>query len=361
MAGTNLQQLLGYEMQTASARAVANGVNRILPSVAYTATQTVPSNSVTYHVLTSTRKGAQSMPYGSASRAVEAPIRETKSATLWSSVHNMTHPLHLLMDLKRDDRPDLQRMGEQEIRRKTVEFARMFGNSEANLVHSALFTGFQYWTANGYIVKGSSGSSFNADYLIPARNQNQLSGNIGTSWDNAAAPILANVQYIIDDMNEVTGRRPAYAVHGKNIPQRFLTNTDVQKLIQHNNPVQNAIAMHTIPDGFLGIPKWIQGSSAFYEKEDGTLEKWLDDDALVIFPEFSTDWFEVIQGTHPVPTALTITNDAVGMLDNVAQMAGLSSYCTLQNDPPAIKQVMQHCMLPIIKVPACLYIVDTKF
>lgn len=363
--GTTLEQILGYAMQTASARSVAGGVNRVLPPAFYTPTMTVPANTVSYHVFENSRKGAQAMPYGAASRSIEAPPRSTKSATLWSSTHNMSHQMSLLMDLKRDDRPDLQRNGEQEISRKTVEFARFFGTSEANLVHSCLFSGYQYWTSSGDIVLGSSGSSLSLDYEIPARNINRLGASnnvIATKWDTASADIRGDMQYVFDDMNQTTGRFPSIAVFGKSIPGYFLKNTILATTITANNQFQNAFAQpSTVPAGFLGIPTWINGSAAYYQKADGTLEKWLADDELVIMPDFSTDWYEVVQGTTAVQNSFSITNDAVSMINNITNVAGLASWCTMQNDPPSIKQIMTHNYLPILKVPACVYRLNVDF
>src|SRR5208282_5961056 len=70
---------------------------------------------------------------------------------------------------------------------------------------------------------------------------------------------------------------------------------------------------------------------------------------------FNPEWWEVVEGTYPVPAAFNITKDMMGQLQALKQIAGPYSYATLQDDPPSVKHLAGTTELPVIKVPGSLF------
>lgn len=90
-----------------------------------------------------------------------------------------------------------------------------------------------------------SGGGYTINFQIPAGNKSQLdmlgAGDIiGTSWDNAAAPIVRDLLAIDSALTELTGRGLYQVEVTSEVWGNVITNTEVQNLAgSSNDPVQS--------------------------------------------------------------------------------------------------------------------------
>src|ERR1017187_8504306 len=127
--------------------------------------------------------------------------------------------------------------------------------------------------------------------------------------------------------------------------------------------------MTEIPDGTFGIKKWYPVAEAFFAKsvaatplggaEEANISEWFPSNQITLTPDPSPEWWEIVEGTYPVPAAFNITQDMMGQLTALKQIAGAFSYATLQDDPPSVKHLAGDTFLPIIKVPGAVYMINT--
>jgi len=77
----------------------------------------------------------------------------------------------------------------------------------------------------------------------------------------------------------------------------------------------------------------------------------------VFTPDPSPEWWEVIQGTYPIPSDIgNVSNDAMASLRNVSVEPGMFSYAHVLSDPVTIKHLAGDTFLPVIKVPNAVVI-----
>ena len=360
----SLTEILGYKAQTGVIKAVAGGVpQNILPPAFLRSNDTVPGDSGKYLKIESTREVAQRAHYDDPSKLrghegiSEVPF---KCATLKEHIIHKATVLQALQDM---NSPARQERGQQEVDRQTAVFAQRFTNARVSYVYSALTLGLIYTDVDGNLLPSSSTAVETIDFSVPADNKNQLGGIIGTDWDEAGATIIQDVKDIQAKALENTGYPLKYAFYGSALLDYFLINTALKELINGNPAVANSFLNLEIPDGFLGLT-WIPAHTALYKDSGATYRYWWATDTVVFTPEPSPDWWDIIQGTYPVPTDVSgVSEDARGAISgSTTDVTGMFSYAYLNPDPdpPSVKHVMGDVFLPLLKVPASIYIADVK-
>ena len=149
----------------------------------------------------------------------------------------------------------------------------------------------------------------------------------------------------------------------------YINNNAVVKQVLTGSARYAEAAMITeIPDGTFGIKKWYPVNEAFFAKsgqlgadESANVASWFGEDQIVFTPDPSSDWWEVLEGTYPIPRSFTITKDMMQQIQSLEQAAGPFSYATLQDDPVSIKHLAGDTFLPIIKVPGAVFNAIVKF
>ena len=95
--------------------------------------------------------------------------------------------------------------------------------------------------------------------------------------------------------------------------------------------------------------------------ETASVAEWFGGDDIVFTPDPSPEWWEVKEGTYPVPVAFNITGDMMQQIQSLRQAAGAFSYCVLVDDPVSIKHMAGDTFLPVLKVPAAIFRATVKF
>lgn len=362
--GTSLQAVLGYKNLCGLIQDPKGGVPAdILPPEFLSVTRRIVGDTGSYKRVEGTRRVARQVWRGEPSRRRELKgITEVPFKAITSAEHQM-HDATTLSQLTNYDSPDVQRMGRAEIARQTAEFRALFNNLRVSAVHSALALGTIYFNADGELLPTGSGAMLTVDFGVPAGNRNQLDvfggGDIiGASWATAGTNIPAHVMALLLAALKKTGYRLEYAFYGSNIQAYLALNDYTKNLIVGNPADAAAFSRGIIPDGFLEL-KWRKGMGAFYEDKDGVFQSWWGPDTVVFSPTPTPDWWELVEGSNPVPTNLgRVAVDAIDASSDVADVTGMASYAVLGSDPVSIKQVGIDTFIPLLKVPGAVFIAD---
>ncbi len=368
-----LEQIIGSESQLGLIEGVKTGIKRPLPDEWFRSSQKVDGDSGKYTKVEGTRETARLVQYGSASKArnltgiSEVPIK---------LMHTFEHQVHgpsilaKLMDINGESFNGTpsgpQKMGMSELKRQTEIFKQRFENLRTAAVLMALSRGVVYFDGNGNLLNSSSGAVVSVDFQVPAGHKGQLdwSGGgaiIGTSWGTISTDIMTDMEQIHEAAQSETGYPIEVAIYGKNILKYLVTNTALLELTQGgSNPDAAAFARHQIPDGFLNVAKWIPAPAASFADDNGTYQKLVPDDTIIFAPQPDPSWFDVIEGTFPVPTGTgNVREDVAALMSDLKAVTGMFSYAAISRiDPPGVVQYCGDTFLPALKVPKAIFIAD---
>jgi hypothetical protein len=256
-----------------------------------------------------------------------------------------------------------QQMGAEEIGRQTKLFKQKFRNMELCCITNALVRGAIYLDADGNFLPTSSGAAETLDIGVPATHKNQLDGIITIPWSNPNANIPKNIQDIKSRAAKDTGYIPSVCIYGASIPTYLMQNQYVQTYQNKVSVVRDTYVMdNEISDGYLGIDKWVNGSTFFFEDEDGVNQSLVPDDAVIFFPEVDREWYEFWQGSTLIPTTLNILpgNDN-DLQANTRLVYGMYLYAHLDMRPINYELVGGTVFWPGIKNPDVLFQADVNF
>ncbi len=243
-----------------------------------------------------------------------------------------------------------------------MTLATRFQNTREFMVSRALRGAFgiksvgDAWTA----VEAGNGD-YDIDFRIPAGNKSKLdmlgAGDIiGTSWDNAAAPIFDDLCAINAAFENLHGW-PLQHVWISSVGWGYvLANTQVKALGGTSNTpfAQYDRVTETADDGkpvnemyavLRGVPwiKWHINDSVL--EVDGTNTKFIDDTHAIFTPEPDNDWFEMLEGSEPV-----VERDGEGVIEPY----GLHTWGKTISNPAAMNIFALDNCFPALKVPKCV-------
>lgn len=353
-----IQEILGARNLCGVINAIKAGVPKVLPPSFYATTRGVEGDHCTYTLVEGTRQTARLVQFGSPS--VRRGLRGIKEKAV-KLLHSKEHVIHkpaTLLNLRNMDSEQKQKLGRQEITRQSADFKQLFTNLRIAAVTQALALGVIYFDDEGNLLPSSSNAVFSLDMQVPANNKNQLNSIIAASWATAGTAIHTHIIELKKAALKATGYALEYAFYGEDILGYFLANTALKEIIWRTPVYQKAFTEGEIPNGFLGL-QWIPAYGAFYNDAAGSDQDLWAGDKIVFTPEPSPEWWEIIEGSYPVPTEIGIVgSDAVAALGNIDEVTGMFQYAELLSDPVTIKQIAGDTFLPIIKVPAAIYIAD---
>lgn len=235
----------------------------------------------------------------------------------------------------------------------------------------------------GSVIKIYSGTGFtvgNYQILRVASNAAFLSSSPGTTsstggvWEEG----LTQVGPIVPDFASASADIPTFfrqlrtynvrqnnynlanVLYGQNVPGYLgTTNTSMQAYFSRNQNVNGKILMdNQIPVGLFGY-NWTPVSDAYFVDNTGTsgmIQPWFDDNSIYVFPDITSDWYEMYEGGTLVPTGIGTPNMSLETMINLSMVAnGAFSYMEMGSDPIAVKQIVGDYWFPTMKVPGVYY------
>ncbi len=364
MGNKTVEQIIGFEAMLGAVEAVRNGVpTDLLPQQLFTITRPIEGEKGEYTRVDGTRETARRAEYGSPSERRKLQGISTQLVALIHSFEHIMHNPHVLTLLRQVDNPMRQSRGEQEIDRQTAIFLQRFLNLRISTVASIFAQGTISFDGAGNLLPDTSGAALTIDFDVPAGHKNQLdvegTGDLITaSWAVATTPIISNIKSIKNVALRETGYPLRHAFYGDNILQYLINNAEVDKLLQANQTLSAGFTAMEIPMGFMELTWWSTGGQ-FFADAAGVNQTFFDDDSVVFLPDPDPTWWEILEGTYNVPTALgNVSQDGGAAMADVTEVNGLFNYAKLNDDPVTVKHLAGDTMLPVLKVPKAIYIAD---
>lgn len=356
---SQIRQILGYRNLIGLITKVNGGVpTDILPAEFFNLTVGVEGDAGEYDRHSHTREPARRSEYGARARERAQIGIEKVQVKLLHTVEQLRHKPATLLNLREPGGTGRQRLGKQEIARQTMLFGMRFNNLRAAAVYSMLANGEIYFDADGNLAAAAVAGGHAVDYKVPADHKGDLGGLITASWATASTDIQGHVEDIKDRSVEDSGLPVSTVYYGANIPKYLCTNNCVKEYLKANSGLSAALTQSTIPDGLFGL-NWRKVNGAFFEDHTGAVQRIFDGDYCGFTPNVGREWYELLEGTYPVPTTIGgAFADAEDAIDSFDTVQGMFSYATVEGNPPAIEHVAGDTFLPALKVPTAVYLAD---
>lgn len=335
----------------------------LLPAGFTTVTRRVSGNQCTYDKVSGNRQVARLVQYGSESvRRKQKGVSQQTVTLMHTKEHQVYSPKTVLRAV---GTTEIDEKGQREIARQTANFQYYFRNLRTAAVQKVLMSGILYFDGDGNMLADATGAAYSIDMGIPASNKDQClqidgaTAIFGTSWDGS--PDLTKDHDVLHETAlKRTGYPLRYAVYGKNVKQYLQDYASTAGLLSGNPELQNSFRNGNQTFNMFNL-EWVPGYNAFFVDANGEAQEIIGDDDVAYLPEPDITWYEMIEGSEYIPTDLNIKGSAVDIASSLNEVNGMFSYATITDDPVAIKQIAGDTFLPVIKVPAAVYIATVKF
>lgn len=354
-AGYALEQILGYVPLLEAIETVKKGIPDPLPPGFSSTTGRVLGNTARYVVCTGTRQTARLSQYGAP--AVKRAQRNigSQDVVLMHSFEEITFNPIVLQQLRNYENYDVQQMGKEEVARQIGNFTELFVNLRRAATMLMLHNGSLWFDGNGNLLPTSSGAVETLTANRSANNEAQLNGLITAPWNLNSTDIPKDLRSLKLRSAEDTGFQLKYALYGKNIPSYMTQNDYVIDYLSRNNTWNNKWNESAeIPDGLFGFT-WVPMYTSFFDDSTETHQTIWNDDTVVFCPEVDKRWWEVIEGSYPVPTTINVQTDAEAALNSLKEVYGMFGYSTVQTNPVSIATFMGDTFFPALKNPTVTY------
>lgn len=366
----SLEQILGYVPLLEAIETVRKGIPDPLPSGFQTITRKVIGDSARYVTYTGTRQTPRLVMYGApAVKRTMRPISSVDVKLMFTFEEISFNPM-VLQQLRNYDNYEVQNMGREEVARQVGNFTEIFHNGRIAGTMMMLHNANLWFDGGGNLLPSSSGAVVTVSANRSANNEGQLNGLVLTPWSNNQANIPLDLRKLKLRAAEDTGYEPKLAMYGKNIPGYLEQNDYVIDYLSRNPTWNNKInESPDVPDGLFGY-KWVPMYTAFYDSgastdhTDPTVntynEIW-DGDTIVFSPEPEKYWWEMIEGSYPVPTTINIQTNAEAAVNSLKIVNGMFAYSLVTINPVGLSTFMGDIYLPTIKNPAVTYKMKVVF
>ncbi len=364
----NLEEIIGFEnMLGMFSDPKGNVPSDFIPAAFLPGagnTRNVFGNTAVYLRSKGNRQTARLIDYGAPSKAAEIKGVDKIPITLLHTSENYTHEYTVLSALQDFTNPARQAWGISELARRNNQLRARVLNLRISCMMSLWRHGKIFFDGDGDLLHTSSNQVVTVDSGIDTDTNTgtckDIDGNAirSADWSTAGTKIAAQVKTVKQTAMRRTGYPIEIAWYGADILDHLLGNTQLKQVIQGNPTIATQFAAGEIPNGFLGL-NWVPIYPAFFEDADGTLRDWFPDDFVVFTPAPSAEWFEWVLGTYAIPTSTQVTDTPMAAAAAMREVFGMFSYAKVLDDPPGIKQVGGDTMLPTLKVPDAIFIMDT--
>jgi hypothetical protein len=366
------RELLGGPMLTKMIQLTPSGLPPVLPPEFFKTRPNV-TNVINYWYTSPVARMARIIRLGDPPVGIDRTGLIQRFAVALHSGHFMDFDPTKLQNLLAPDGTKEKTFGEFEIKRQAELHKQYHTNLRYAAAQMALFTGKVGFNKDGKLLPYASYSTatYGMDFEYPASHLSQiaLGGANGTTdifstaWDTTTTNIVAQMSNFLDIVPRHSPLPIGMAIYGKNILQYLAKNDTIKALFLGNNSLQNQFVDRRIPDGFLGIPKWIAGGTSFYTDEitGPTAGVWpklqtLGDSQILFCPDVSDQWWEFVECSDVIPKELGgVGTDALAMLGSLEQAYGMAMYGKVKDEPITVRTISVDNFCPIVTNPNCVF------
>lgn len=359
-----LEQILNYTTLLKFVEAIKDGIPNPLPKAFFSTTEKTNGDVALLHRVYGQRQLAKMVQYGAA--AVEQTMKKLDSfpIKLLHANNSITFDPKILMQLRSLNSYDLD-AGKQYVAMQMKHFVTSFMNLRIASVTSLMVNGKIWMDTNGNMLPTSSGADTarTVDAGVPANNQGSLNSIISASWATSSTNIPLHLRNVRIQSLRDTGYEVKNILYGKKVPGYLTQNDYVKDFLSRtgshpgSNMSQEYLDSGDIPQGLFGF-NWIPIYTSFFEDQSGTNQSAAEPysgDEIIFFPDVSSDWWSLVEGSYPVPTDINLKTDAEAGLASLTFPHGMAAYANVTFNPPAIRMFHVDTWMPFLKNPSVVY------
>lgn len=340
-------------------KAIIEGIPNPLPPAFMSVTDQFLGDSARFVQYKATRKTARRTQYGApAIRRELLPIEE-RDLKLIHSFEEKHISVLTYQRLREYENYNVQRMGQMELERQMVEFARIFANLRIAATQQVLANAAFFFDAAGNLLPTSSGAVESISYGISASHQNQLAGIIAASWATATTDIPLHLRQIKKQARRDTGYELKYAFYGENLPSYLTANNFVKDYLSRNYPFAQKEFLENaeIPQGLFGFT-WVPVYQTFFEDNASVNQSIFGVDAVTFTPEPNAEWWQQAEGSYQVPTSYNPVQDLASGANSFSTVFGPFAWARPIDNPPTATMFQGDTFLPHLRVPDAIFQAD---
>ena len=378
--GVPLAQVLGAKNLINVIQGIKPGLReKILPPALLTPSEKKSGNYGTYHKVVGERRAAKAVNYGAPAIAYEPTGVAEVPVNFVHAFEFMSIKPDAMMNLLVEGDEVRQKLGMQTIARQTKDFALTFRNLRVAAIFQMLAHGYIQFDANGRITPVANAMNRKIDFGVPATNQNQLAipryNNLGqvvaspiiaADWSTAGTDILQQLQDLRTAAVQLTGYDLKHAFVGGNIKNYLFKNTTYANYLKHSVVAQEALLKNQIVTGFADF-QWHEMQESFiatdtYNPGDkltpNVARPVFGPDVVCFTPEIDDGWYDLIEGSYPVPSGNFEGENGTDLLDKFVETFGHFGFAQRgqANNPAVIVEYQGDTFLPVIRVPYSIFI-----
>lgn len=312
----------------------------------------VVGNTARTTVFYGTRRVARNTRFGaSARRRVQSKAGIQEQILLHTREEDVFDP-YILMQLRSPDAYTRTR-GEQELVRQIDDAKTELMNLRIGALTSFMTLGSCYFDGDGILLGSSSGAVDTVGWQVPANNLGTCNSRL-TGWNTASTNIPGQILGIMAAAKQESGYELKHVHYGVNVPGMLATNNYIKDFFYRNAPKNmDYLNNGLIPPQMFGL-EWHPVIGVQYEKNDGTAVTFSNDNICTFTPEYA-DWYDMMEGTYPVPKRVGVYSTPEQMLNDLTEVPGMFAYGSLTQDP-SMKVSYGDTFLPWAKNARAIYI-----
>jgi len=208
--------------------------------------------------------------------------------------------------------------------------------------HGALVDEWMLWEAlKGSLTAAYEGVNVAIDYEIPTTHKPTASASWATTTTDIFADIETWSQLIVED----SGRMPTTMFFNSSVLPYLYKNDLVKSYLASTNVGTQIVQDGRVSRLFgLNLVQW----DAAYVNGSGTTTKFIPDNMVLIVPDFSEDWIQMLRGEVVIPT-----EDGEDF-----QYVREGWYTEVTRNPVGMHLYYKTCRIPALKVPAAVVYAD---
>lgn len=352
----SLQDILSYVTLTEAVQATTRGTPKPLPDAFYKSHEKVIADRARYVRYTGERRTSPLNKYGSPARMLDLRNVGEVDVKLMHTFNEQRLDPFVFMALRQAASYEHDKAMEQ-VKRQIAEAATRNDNLRTAVGMQVLKNGVLYWDTDGNLLPSSSGAAETHSFNMSANNQNQLNGIISASWALNSTDIPLQLRNLKKQALRTTGYPLKYALYGENIPSYLTQNDYVLDYLARSPQKESWLKDNEIPAGLFGL-EWVPAYQGFYEDANGTNQDLWGADTIVFTPEPETFWWDVYEGSFPVPTTINIQSDGQAAMNSMKFVHGMGAYGLVVPNPPVVSTFWFDTFQSVLKVPDCIYQAD---
>lgn len=268
--------------------------------------------------------------------------KPTEYEAIGHKTANCLHSFHFGL-VKPGNLQNLRQPGTDKERNARAFVARL--QRSMKRLHGALVDEWMLWeTLKGTLTVAFQSVNVAIDYEIPGTHKPDVStGGTNQPWSTTSTDILGHLETWLDLIAQDSGRKGLYMVFNRTVAP-YLYKNDLIKTYLASTNVGTQIVQEGRLAKVFGLTL-LQNDTA-YVNSSGTVTKFVPDNYVLIFPEPSEDWIEMLVGEVAAPT-----EDGKDF-----QFVREAWYTEVSKDPVGLRLFYHKARVPALKVPAaCIY------